>query len=170
MYAKNTEVSSERSRAEIENTLRRYGAANYAYASREDASMVEFQANGKRIRFVLPMPRRDEDRFALTGCVGRGVHGETRDGYHTDGCFAPRSESVTYALWEQAARQRWRALNLVIKAKLEAVEASIATMEEEFMAHIVLPNGRTVGETMLPQVEQFYRDKKVSALSWDGPR
>jgi hypothetical protein len=168
MYARDTDVSSGRSRGEIESTLRRYGATSYAYASREDAAMVEFQANGKRIRFILPMPRRDDDRFTLTGCLGRSGHSKTRAGYHSPSCYAARPESQAYELWEQSTRQRWRALNLVIKAKLEAVESKITTMEQEFLAQIVLPNGRTAGETMIPQIEQFYLDKKVTALTWEG--
>ena len=41
-------------------------------------------------------------------------------------------------------RQRWRALNLAIKAKLEAVESGIVTFDQEFLAHIVGPSGQTV--------------------------
>jgi len=44
----------------------------------------------------------------------------------------------------------------VIKAKLEAVEAGIAVFEDEFMANIVLPNGSTVSQFMLPQIAQAY--------------
>ena len=41
----------------------------------------------------------------------------------------------------QACRQRWRALLLIIRAKLEAVESGITTLESEFLANIVLPDG-----------------------------
>jgi hypothetical protein len=56
----------------------------------------------------------------------------------------------------QQERQRWRALVLVVKAKLEGVEAGIETLEEAFMAHVVLPDNTTVGAFMLPQIEQAY--------------
>jgi hypothetical protein len=46
-------------------------------------------------------------------------------------------EAGTQAKQEAATRQRWRALVLVIKAKLEAVEAGISTLESEFLANIV---------------------------------
>jgi hypothetical protein len=65
---------------------------------------------------------------------------------------------------EQAARQRWRALLLVIKAKLEAVENNIATFEEEFLAHIVLPNDKTVADYVIPQVAEMYRTSHMLAL------
>jgi hypothetical protein len=39
----------------------------------------------------------------------------------------------------QGDRQRWRALLLVVKAKLEAVRAGIAVFEQEFFGFIVIP-------------------------------
>lgn len=56
----------------------------------------------------------------------------------------------------QEERRIWRSLLLVIKAKLEAVESEIATFEEEFLAHIVMPNDRTVGELIVPQIADAY--------------
>lgn len=61
----------------------------------------------------------------------------------------------------QEERQRWRALLLVIKAKLEAVESGITTFEEEFLAHVVLPDNRTVGDWLSPQIEQAYDDGQM---------
>jgi len=66
--------------------------------------------------------------------------------------------------WEQACRQRWRALNLAILAKLEAVEAGITTFEEEFLAHLVLPNGKTVGQWAVPAVGKALSDGKMPPL------
>ncbi len=65
---------------------------------------------------------------------------------------------------DQETRQRWRALLLVIKAKLEAVESNIASFESEFLAHIVLPNNQTVGEALLPQIEATYSSGKMPRL------
>jgi hypothetical protein len=65
---------------------------------------------------------------------------------------------------EVARRQRWRALALAIKAKLEAVESGIATFEEEFMAYIVLPDGQTVGEFLSPQIEAAYSSGRMPPL------
>jgi hypothetical protein len=54
-------------------------------------------------------------------------------------------------------RRRWRCLLLNIKAKLEAVEDNIATFDEEFLAHIVVPGTTgTVGERMTPQIAAAY--------------
>jgi len=64
---------------------------------------------------------------------------------------------------DQKARQRWRALYLVIKAKLEAVESNIATIEEEFLAHVVTPDGRTFGEWAVPQIREAKKRGEMPA-------
>lgn len=56
----------------------------------------------------------------------------------------------------QMERSLWRALLLVVKAKLEAVESGITTFEQEFLAHIVLPNDRTVADIVVPLVGEAY--------------
>ena len=66
--------------------------------------------------------------------------------------------------YDQACRQRWRALLLVIKAKLEAVTAGISTIETEFLANIVLPDNTTAGEWMLPQIDRAYRTDEMPPL------
>lgn len=42
---------------------------------------------------------------------------------------------------DQQIRQKWRALLLAIKAKLESVDSGIETFDEAFLAHVVLPDG-----------------------------
>jgi hypothetical protein len=88
------------------------------------------------VRFTIAMPDRNSNEFTRTA-TGKD-----------------REEGAAYKAWEQAGRQRWRALNLVVKAKLEAVDSEITTFAEEFLAHILLPTGETVGDYTLPQLEQ----------------
>ncbi|WGI23668.1 hypothetical protein QEN58_09890 [Halomonas alkaliantarctica] len=145
-YAENTGVSSERSRAEIEQTVSRYGASGFMYGWDGGTAVMAFQMNGRRIRFDLSMPDRNSRDFTQTE-TGR-----------------ERAPAQATKAWEQACRQRWRALSLVIKAKLEAVESGITEFEEEFLAHIVLPNGNTVGHWMLPQVESAYQSGDMPPL------
>ena len=64
----------------------------------------------------------------------------------------------------QESRQRWRALLLVIKAKLESVESGIETLEEAFYANIVMPDGRTIYESTREHVKIAYAGGKVQAL------
>lgn len=146
-YAANTEVSADRSRGEIESTLQRYGADQFMYGWEESRAIVQFRAHGRHIRFILEMPNRDDREFT-----------------HTPSRGTERTEAQAYASWEQATRQRWRALNLVIKAKLEAVESGIAEFEAEFLANIVLPNGQTVGGWMLPQVAMVYEEGNMPKM------
>lgn len=140
-YAANTEVSPDRSRAEIERILRRYGADQFMYGYDRERAIVAFRAQGRQIRFIVPLP--DPQEFMLTP-TGRTRRGTSRD-----------------QAWEQAQRQRWRALALAIKAKLEVVETGIATFEEEFMAYVLLPDGSTVGDWMSPQIQQMYETGKM---------
>src|SRR5262245_44396717 len=74
------------------------------------------------------------------------------------------SPDAAFKEWEQACRQRWRALALAIKAKLEAVESGIATFEEEFLAYVVMPDGQTVGQHVLPNVERAYSTGQMPPL------
>lgn len=148
-YAANTSVASDLSRLEIERTLIRYGASQFAYASDVARAMIAFTLSGKQIRFVLPLPDRNEFRLTETGRL--------------------RVQSSQQDAWEQACRQRWRALHLVIKAKLEAVEVGISIFEDEFLANIVLPGGRTVSQMMLPQINEAYRLGQPPRLMLEVP-
>jgi hypothetical protein len=66
----------------------------------------------------------------------------------------PRSAFRAEATREQDERRRWRALLLVVKAKLEAVDSGISVFEDEFLAHIVDPRtNRTVGEVLVPRIQ-----------------
>lgn len=135
-YAKNTNVSSELSKIEIEKILIKYGAENFAYATAVEKALIGFTMFGRQVKFILPLPKKEDYRYTQTG--------------------RRRTENSQYEAWEQACRQRWRALKLVIQAKLEAVECGISVFEDEFMSNIVLPGGETVGDFMRPQIERAY--------------
>lgn len=47
---------------------------------------------------------------------------------------------------EQEERRAWRLLLLLIKAKLEAVREGATTIEREFLADMLMPDGSTVAE------------------------
>lgn len=149
-YAKTTEVPVERSRAEIEETLRRYGASEFHSGWMPDRAMIAFRIGGLLIRFVLPIPASSEDRFVWR------VNGRTKRKER-------QTENNAYRAWDQEIRQRWRALLLVVKAKLEAVECGISTIEQEFLAFIVLPD-----DTLL--CEWFAKEAMVAIKSGQMPR
>jgi len=64
--AAQTEVSSDRSRSEIERTLRRYGATAFAYGWEGNRAQVGFKLADRQIRFQLPLPDPDSREFRLT--------------------------------------------------------------------------------------------------------
>ena len=144
-YAESTSVTADKSRAEIEATLRRYGAGGFMYGWQAEVAMIAFEMMGRRIRFDLKMPNYD-------------------DFSKTPNNKQKRKPAAQAKAYEQACRQRWRALALVIKAKLEAVETGITTFEESFMSHIVLPSGVTVGRWMLPQIKKAYEEGAMPPL------
>jgi len=143
-YAAETSVSSDKSRAEIERTLARYGAAGFMYGWRPTGALVAFEMEGRRVQFRVPLPDRYSQEITHTPERGR-----------------QRSAAAAESAYEKAVRQRWRALALVIKAKLEAVESGITTFDGEFLAHIMLPDGRTTGEWMQPQLEAVYESGEM---------
>ncbi len=155
-YAENTEVSSEKSRAEIERTLTRYGADAFAYSMDGRDVQILFRMKDRHYRFRLKLPDPKDDEFWIY------LRGSVR--YQRDD--GPAREK-----WEQACRQLWRALALVIKAKLEAVAAGISTVEDEFLAAMILPDRQTVGEWIRPGIEEAYRVGSMPQhLMLEGPR
>jgi hypothetical protein len=52
-----------------------------------------------------------------------------------------------------------------VKAKLGAVEAKIVTFEEEFLAHILLPDDTTVGQWARPQIAAAYQSGETPRLA-----
>lgn len=111
----------------------------YGWDGEARGAGIQFKMNDRLVRFTIPMPDRDE--FRLT------AKGRKR----------PGGESAVDSAWEQAIRQRWRALSLVIKAKLEAVESKIEEFGQAFFANIVVPGtGKTVYEMARGEVAIAY--------------
>lgn len=144
-YASTTTVSSESSRNEIERTLRRYGADDFAYMSGSGRAVIAFVAKERQVRFVLTLPDPKDREFTQ----------------HSRGA---RTASAAESAYEQAVRQKWRALALMVKAKLEGVESGIVTFEQEFLPHIILPGGKTVYESVAGGIESAYLTGNVTPL------
>lgn len=138
-FAEKTKVPIAQSQNEIQRTLEKYGATGFGFAQGGGFAVVMFAMSNRQIHIKFPL------------CE----HGKATD-------------SKNYFLsQEQCARENrrlWRCLVLTIKAKLECVESGITTLEEEFLAHIVLPNGRTVGKEIRPRIEESYRSGKMPPL------
>lgn len=142
-YAAKTQVPMERSRAELERLVAKYGATRFVSGWDEDGARVGFTAHNRMVRFVLPLPKPPQKS---------GAYGH----------------DAKVARWEQECRSRWRALVLAVKAKLEVVESGISTFEDEFLAHIVMPGGETVGESVRERIAAAYAGGPTMPLLGDG--
>lgn len=145
-FAEGTDVPVDRSRSEIEALLTRFGADQFMYGWKGEAAAVAFRANGRHIRFLLPMPQATN-----------------RDITHTP-TGKRRSASEAQKAMDSEKRRRWRALCLCIKAKLESVATGIESFEESFMAHVILPNGQTLAEHATPLIAHAYESGEMPAL------
>jgi len=148
-YANNTSVSPEKSQAEIQNTLRKYGADRFGTMEEKNKAHVMFSYSGLSIQISIDLPSRSEFEKTTTG-----------------------RDRITVAIetaHNQEIRQRWRALLLAIKAKLEAIECGISTIEEEFMAFVIMPDGLPLSSHILPKLQTMVKTGKMpKLLSYGG--
>jgi hypothetical protein len=135
-YAAKTDVPVERTKVEIERmVVGKHGAEAY---------LIGHQTNPPRVMIQFKMCDRII-RFELPLPALDERRGQR--------------EKV-----EQATRSRWRALWLIIKAKLEAVDNGVTTFEEEFLAHIVMPGDRTVASYVIPKIGEAYTSGKMPLM------
>jgi hypothetical protein len=150
-FAKGTDVPVAKTRTEIEALLTRYGATKFGSFWDSAQAVIMCEAKGRKLRFVLPVPDPNSKMFAKTK-AGQARNAEQR--------------KVAAAAEE---RRRWRALLLVLKAKLESVESGIESFESAFLASIVVPGGGTFGEWAIPQIAEAYeRGVAIPMLLGDG--
>lgn len=140
-FAEDTVVTVEKSKAQIERLLMDFKATAFMSATNQDMAMIVFTMANRNIKFVVPLPKIAE----------------------FEGKRDPQRAM------EQTTRTRWRALNLALKAKLEMAATGITTFEDEFLAHIVMPDGQTVGQMTKPRIAIAYETGEVRPLL-EGPR
>ncbi len=139
-YAKNTAVPVERSRAEIERTLSRYGATRFGTMTEPDGATIYFEHKGRQIQLRVPMPPRDDKQFTRGRRSWRTVANSERD-----------------RRYEQEYRRSWRVLLITVKAMLEAVDSKVLTFDQAFLAHIVIPGtAKTLGDALLPRLDALH--------------
>lgn len=137
-YASKTEVPVEKSQAELKRLLSRYGADGFMLGERRDQAVVQFAIRDRVIKFSLTMPDRNDDEFRFT--------------QHR---HVLRSDESAYKAWEQACRQRWRALCLFVRATLEAVEEGVVDFEDAMMPFTVLDGRETFAERYRGEVKKW---------------
>lgn len=140
--AADTVVAPEKSRAEVERLLTRYGAVGFSYA-------IDIEKGEIKIEFVVPNSReKDAPRIPVRLPVSvRRVYDSlygrptkwTADGrVHDPNGYDARK-------MEQAERVAWRNLVLWIDAALSAATIGVQTITEAFFAHTIVVDdgGRT---------------------------
>jgi hypothetical protein len=146
-YAVKTDVTPEKTLAEIQQAVKRYGATRFAFIDDPEKVGIAFEMEGRRIRFVLPLPTQEEAMVKVN---------------------QSRAKRYSESAHQQLIRARWRALLLVIRAKLESYASGIETVEQAFMAQLVLPSGQTMSEWALPQIAAAYETGNMPPLLPSG--
>lgn len=136
-YATTTTVPVEKSQAEINRLVSRYGATGFGSYTESGRAMIVFQVRARRVMFVLDLPDPADRKFQFTPAHKFRL-----------------SPEKSRAAWEQACRSRWRALVLIVKAKLEAIEAGVSTFEDEFLPYFALPDGTRLRDKILPRLDE----------------
>lgn len=153
-YAAGTKVSVARTIQEIERLLVQQGAKQRVIAHDDEAScaMVIFTIAPstcpeglRQVRVGVPLPRLSEQAAPRNVPQGHREQGRQR-------------------AWEQACRERWRGLLLLLKAKFTAIHMGVSSIEREFLADIALPDGRTVHAALSEGLRDAYRSGTMPAL------
>lgn len=147
-YAAGTEVTSDRSRLELERLLTAHGATGFAFGwdAGESSQRVMFRLADRMIRLTVHLPDSTDPTVNRTP-TGRA-----------------RTRTQVAEQLKGELRRRWRSLLLVTKARLVAVEDGVQTLEEAFMADVVLPDGSTVAEWLTPQLDTAYATAEMPSL------
>lgn len=150
-YAKGTSVSAAKSRAEIEETLSRFGADGFMSGRDGRRVVIAFKARDRQVAFRLTLPDPDDPALRETPT------GKVR---------SAQSQADAYAAEE---RRLWRSLAMSIKAKIVSVQDGIETFEQAFMAHVVMPDGLTLSEHVAPRIADAYATGTMPPLL-PGPK
>jgi hypothetical protein len=149
--AAETTVAPEKSRAEVERLLRRYGAVGFA-------TTVDLEKAEIRVEFVVPNSKaKDAPRVPVRLPVSvhqvyDSLYGQptkwTADGRVHD----PKGYDAKRML--QAERVAWRNLVLWIDAALSAATVGVQTITEAFFAHTIVVDDGGRAERMVDYVER----------------
>lgn len=121
----------------------------------------------------VPSSKTKVEIETLLRKVGATTFGTAQEGAKALVFFRLKDRMVRFTLDlpenEQQERTRWRALLLVVKAKLESVATGLVTFEDEFLANTVMSDGQTVGDVIQPQITENYRVGGPPRLALTGP-
>ena len=148
-YAEGTEVPVERTREALYKLLRENKSTEVAFAGGSDGrARVAFKIDG--CLYAVEVPRIDRSKLRVPA--------------------GPFSQLETRRANVVAAEERrlWRCLLLIVKAKLEAARNGISTIQDEFMARIVMADGRLLGDALRPRLDELAKSGHVPSLLPSG--
>jgi hypothetical protein len=154
-YAANSSVPVARSRAELQQVLERAKCTSAMVGESGGEAMVAFELQGRVVKMRWPIPKRDADAFVYKQPTGAEKNRMW---------WRKNAPGVADKLHAQAVRSAWRVLILIVKAKLEVIEAGLSTVEREFLADLLLPGGQTVHDAMRENIALVYDTNQVPML------
>lgn len=143
-YAAGTSVPIQRSLAELQTLAERFGAHKFGYVTDDDRAVVTFATSGRVYRLEINPCDPSE-------------HATTPTGRSRDKSAARRAAAAETA-------RRWRALVLLMKALLVAVDDGLMDAPTALLPWTVLPDGSTLGQWAGPQLEAAYPRTVMPAL------
>lgn len=150
-YAEGTSVEVVKSRLEIEKMVAKHGGDDILAGTLQGKAFVQFRMKHRWVRLSVPAPTINDPR------VQNGPNG------------GRRTEAQKATAVDAELRRRWRALVLLVKAKFTAIDDGITQFEEEFLAHVIIDQNRTVYDVMREPIDQHYLSGQPLALpSPDG--
>ena len=155
-YAATTKVSPEKSEAELKQTLRRAGANRVVIATDDVVGriLVSFEIDQRVVRIEVPLPLALETEKLIKKDAPRGWYAWPEK----------RKREFIERHRDQEERQRFRALLLIVKAKLEIISIGLSTVEREFLADLVLPGNTTVMQQVAPKIRTAYETGVATPL------
>lgn len=141
-YAEGTKVDPERSKEEIERTVKRYGAEGFFSAEDPDSgsAIFGFRIQGYWVRLRVERP-------AVTDVPKGGRRRRGKD----------LRASLEREWW-----RRWRVALLDVKSRLERVVEMEERVTRAFMPDIMLPDGSTVADHVEGSIDQAYEAGRVT--------
>jgi len=159
-FAEGTTVSVGKSRDELETLLQRRGASQIQ-VTREPSSgraVLIFGLQGRMVRLELkaiqglPDPTKANHQQKVKCPKGWGTW------------TVERRAAWSAERRDQIDRERWRRWLLQVKAKLELAFDGESSVEREFLADILLPDGKTVHQGLAEELQQSYATGSMPRL------
>jgi hypothetical protein len=136
LYAEGTTVAVSKTVEELRRLLTGKGATEVRVGFEPGGGRVLFELKGHPVFFEVVVPPKTDRRF---------THDHNR---------RPRPQAAVDKARDLEERRLWRVLLGALKMKFAAVEGGLLSLEQEFLAHYVVPegNGATVGSLLIPQL------------------